>query len=119
MALMKNQHMKDKDLLLQRGIVESYLRANGFEDVHSVDGVDVSFTMRRGAREYQIHVERPWLGLKTDMTIQERLDALQVISFLRINYSAQLSITEAGCEALTRMAGSGSGMGSGGESGNG
>ena len=97
--------MSDKALLLQRGIVESYLRANGFEDVHSADGLDVSFTMRRGTREYQTHVERTWLALKTDKTIQERLDALQVISFLRTHYSAQLSITEAGCEAISRMAG--------------
>ncbi|MCC2642591.1 MAG: hypothetical protein K0S45_3004 [Nitrospira sp.] len=74
--------------LERRRLIEDYFRRHDFADVRSQDEINVLFCMSHDGRRCQVSEEREWLDLTSNATIEQRLDRLRVIPFLRTNVAA-------------------------------
>ena len=88
----------------RRYFIESYLRVNGFADVHSdEDDTGVVFSMTAEGRTCSLRVSEAWLVASTHARVEERLDRVQACRTMREHGAAYLDVTRTGTgqEVLT------------------
>lgn len=87
----------------RRQLLESYLILHDFRVVPSRKATTLRLKRKADGQDYYLRIDAQWLQLTTDATVQSRLDALGLISFLRKNGSAWIGVTATGEEVITHI----------------
>ncbi len=95
---------------IKRQLIEAYLVLHHFRNVESRDQmafhhalINLHFCMNSEGRRYDLAVQRQWMDLKSNKTISQRLDTLQVVPFLLENKAAWVGVTTTGQEVITHI----------------
>ena len=88
-------------MFTQRHLVECYLFLRGSRREPSANSEYIQLTRRADSRDFCLKIDAAWLQVQSSDTVEHRLDALGLVSFLREHGSGRFGLTPPGQEVVT------------------
>ena len=94
--------MNRQQILTQRHLLECYLFLHDFR-IESSSGEHLQLRRKAESRDFHLKIDDEWLGVKSNATVEQRLNALGLVPFLEQNGSARIGVTATGQEVVTHL----------------
>ena len=94
--------MNRQQILTQRHLLECYLFLRDFR-IESSSGGQLHLRRKAESRDFYLKIDDEWLRVKSNATVEQRLNALGLVPFLEQNGSAWIGLTATGQEVVTHL----------------